>query len=48
MHTALTDIEQIARYQISERCRLSPRFPRPGRRARLAGALRRTADRLDG
>lgn len=48
MHTALTDIERIARLQISERTRLSPRYPRPDRRTRLAGALRRAADRLDG
>lgn len=48
MHTGLTEIEQIARFQISERTRLSPRYPRPGRRTRWAGALRRAADRLDG
>lgn len=48
MHTALTDIEQIARFQIRERTRPSPRYPRPDRRTRLAGALRRAADRLDG
>ena len=48
MNTQLTDIEQIARFQISERSHLSPRYPRPGRRTRLAGALRRAADRLEG
>ena len=47
MNANLTDIEQIARYQIAERTHLSPRFPRPRRRHLLANRLRQVADRLD-
>lgn len=45
---ALTEVELIARHHINERIRQEPRMPRPKRRTRMAGTLRRVADRLDG
>lgn len=53
MHTSLTEIEQIARQQIHERSHPAHvhhevRSPQPPTRHRLAGTLRRIADRLDG
>lgn len=48
---ALTEVEIIARQHISERTHHEPhlaRLPRGGRRTRMAGTLRRVADRLDG
>lgn len=46
--SALTEVELIARHHIHERTHPEPRLPRRGRRTRLAGTLRRVADRLDG
>jgi hypothetical protein len=45
---AMTEVELIARQHISERIRQEPRLPRQRRRTRVAGTLRRVADRLDG
>lgn len=51
---AMTDLELIARQHIAERAaqmRATSRLPRAvrqRRRVRLAGTLRRVADRLDG
>jgi hypothetical protein len=43
----ITDVELIARRHIEERVARAPRLPRVRRRVRVAGALRRVADRLD-
>jgi len=45
---ALTDVEIIARQHIYERTHRGPQLPRQTRRTRMAGTLRRVADRLDG
>lgn len=44
----ITEVELIARQHIAERSRQGPKLPRRRpRRTRIAGTLRRVADRLD-
>jgi len=48
---AITEVELIARQHIAERATHRPQLPRRTRRTRrlrVAGTLRRVADRLDG
>ena len=45
---SITEVELIARHHIAERATHAPRLPRRSRRNRVAGSLRRVADRLDG
>ncbi len=44
---AMTDVELIARQHLAERATHHPRIPQRSRRHRVAGTLRRVADRLD-
>jgi hypothetical protein len=44
---AMTEVELIARQHIAERTAHHPRLPHTTRRRRVAGKLRRVADRLD-
>jgi hypothetical protein len=45
---SFNDIERIARHRISERTAPTRIVPQAPRRTRLASALRRVADRIDG
>ena len=44
---AITEVELIARQHIAEHSHTQPRLPRRSRRVRVAGTLRRVADRLE-
>ncbi len=45
----ITEVELIARQHIAQRAQQGPRLPRRRpHRTRIAGTLRRVADRLDG